>query len=276
MASPCEVLIEAADYVLANRVASLAFQEAKRIEHKFSRYRNDNILYQINHSNGKTIEVDEETALLLNFADHCYQLSEGLFDITSGVLRKAWLFDGSDRIPSDKEVHKILPLVGWEKVSWHPPLLSMPSGMELDFGGIGKEYAVDRVHKLLQLETNTSFLINFGGDLCTNGLRQNQNSWKIGLEDPTHHGAIQKTIEIKSGALATSGDSKRYLLKKGKRYTHILNPKTGWPIENAPRSVTVAADTTIDAGMLASFALLQGENAKQFLDEQGVQYWGLV
>ena len=88
MASPCELLVEAVDAITANRLASITFQEAKRIEQKFSRYRDDNIVYQINHAQGKTIEVDDETALLLNFADQCYQLSDGLFDITSGVLKK--------------------------------------------------------------------------------------------------------------------------------------------------------------------------------------------
>ena len=275
MASPCELLVEAVDAITANRLASIASQEAKRIEQKFSRYRDDNIVYQINHAQGKTIEVDDETALLLNFADQCYQLSDGLFDITSGVLRKVWTFDGSDRTPTNKQIKAVLPLVGWQKVSWQPPFLALPPEMEIDFGGIGKEYAVDQTCQRIQQEVKMGFLVNFGGDLCASGIRKGNKPWLIGLENPIHTDKAQGAIEIKHGALATSGDTKRYLLKNGKRYAHILNPKTGWPVERAPRSITVAASTTVEAGMLASFALLQGRNAKRFLDEQQVQYWAL-
>ena len=275
MASPCELLVEAGDSITANRMAAIAFQQARRIEQKFSRYRDDNIVHQINHSQGKTVEVDEEATLLLNFAEQCHQLSDGLFDITSGVLRKIWNFDGSDNIPDHKQVQAILPLVGWHKISWRPPFLTVPRKMEIDFGGIGKEYAVDQTWQLLQQEVKTAFLVNFGGDLRAGGIRQKKKPWLIGLENPVHSDIAQGAIKITHGALATSGDSKRYLLKNGKRYAHILNPKTGWPVEHAPRSITVAAETAIEAGMLATFALLKGKDAKRFLDGQQAQYWAL-
>ncbi len=275
MASPCELLVETVDAIMANRLASIAFQEAKRIEQKFSRYRDDNIVYKINHSKGKAIKVDDETALLLNFADQCYQLSDGLFDITSGTLRKVWTFDGSDHIPTHEQIETILPLIGWQKVTWKPPYFTLPPGMELDFGGIGKEYAVDQTFYRIHQEVKTAFLVNFGGDLRASGIRKSNKPWLIGLENPIHTNKAQGAIEIKHGALATSGDTKRYLLKNGKRYAHILNPKTGWPVEHAPRSITVAASSTVEAGMLASFALLQGRNAKRFLDKQQIQYWAL-
>ncbi len=276
MASPCELLVEAVDAITANRLASIAFQEARRIEQKFSRYRDDNIVYQINHSRGETVRVDDETALLLNFADQCYQLSNGLFDITSGALRKVWTFDGSDHIPSHQQVKAVLPLVGWQKITWNPPFLTIPSGMEIDFGGIGKEYAVDQTFQRLQQNGQIPFLINLGGDLRVAGQRHKNKAWLIGLEDPSHCHTAKGAIKIKHGALATSGNSKRYLYKNGKRYSHILNPKTGWPTENAPRSITVAADTALEAGMLATFALLQGRNADTFLVEQKAQHWVLV
>ena len=94
--------------------------------------------------NNHIIHVDEETALLLNFADKCYVMSGGMFDVSSGILRRAWHFDGSDRIAEQSEIDKLLPFVGWEKVRWRQPIISLPMGMELDFGGIGKEYAVDK------------------------------------------------------------------------------------------------------------------------------------
>ena len=225
--------------------------------------------------NNHIIHVDEETALLLNFADKCYVMSGGMFDVSSGILRRAWHFDGSDRIAEQSEIDKLLPFVGWEKVRWRQPIISLPMGMELDFGGIGKEYAVDKAWQLLTEHTDVPALINFGGDLRVTGARQNGEAWQVGIEKPDSAGQASGILEISSGALATSGDSKRFLLKEGQRYSHILNPSTGWPITDAPRSVTVAAPTCIEAGMMATFASLQGEYAEQFLAAMDTPYWCL-
>ena len=273
MASPCEILVEDVDLITAARLTQIACNEAKRIERKFSRYRDDNIIYRINQANGNTVTIDHETFLLLHFADQCYQLSDGLFDITSGILRRAWKFDGSDRLPTKSQVSRLLTCVGWQKVRLTDTSITLPAGMEIDLGGIGKEYAVDCVFNLLAEETEASFLINFGGDLRTNHPRRHGKPWSVGLENPDQVDVANGAIQIRQGALATSGDSRRYLLKNGKRYSHVLNPVTGWPVENAPRSVTVAAPTTTNAGMLATFALLQGEHAEDFLQNEGVPHW---
>lgn len=279
MASPCELLIDGNDEHLAHRLATRAWHEAARIEQKFSRYRNDSVIQNINRSEGTPIEVDAETAALLDYADTCWRLSEGRFDITSGVLRRAWRFDGSDRLPAPDAVTALLAHVGWQKVRWERPLLTLPPGMEIDFGGIGKEYAVDRTARLLATETDTSLLVNFGGDLVTTGPRQS-GGWRIGVENPERVGDgpapdARLVLELTHGGIATSGDSRRFLLKDGKRYGHILDPHTGWPVEGAPRSVTVLAATCTDAGMLATLAMLQGAGAERFLDNQGVRYWCL-
>ena len=165
MASPCEVLIETSSQKEAKRLGKITRDEALRIETEFSRYRDDNIVHRINHSEGVPVKVNAETANLLNFADQCFGLSDGLFDITSGVLGRVWQFDGSDNIPLERDVSKLLPLVGWSKVNWQAPHITLPVGMQIDFGGIGKEYAVDRVVNLLRAHTDVPFLVNFGGDL---------------------------------------------------------------------------------------------------------------
>lgn len=269
MACPCELLIAVEKRSLAKSLLTLAAKEAWRIEKKFSRYVDDNMIYRINNSNGKTLKVDDEIVQLLNFAQQCYELSNGLFDITSGVLRYAWTFDGSDRIPESAQIEALLPYVGWDKVIWQPPYFTLPKGMEIDFGGIGKEYAVDRTLLLLQEKCQAGMVLNFGGDIHASGDR----TWSIGIENPTRLDSATKILKIHKGALATSGDARRFLRKEGKRYGHVLNPKTGWPISNAPRSITVAAGTCTEAGILATFALLQGEKAEEFLKNQDVQYW---
>lgn len=272
MASPCELLLDTKDKSLAEVILSAAATEAKRIEKKYSRYQDNNIIYEINNANGKTIEVDEETARLLDYAQQCFELSNSLFDVTSGVLREVWHFDGSDNIPEKKSVEKIMQRVGWNKLSWKKPFLTMLPDMQLDFGGIGKEYAVDRVASNISQQFTKHALVNFGGDITATGPRQNGEAWEIGLQDPEQNNAVVAKVALKKGAVATSGDLNRFLLKDGIRYTHILNPKTGWPVKNAPRQVTVLANTCIDAGMLSTFAILQGDKAEEFLKAQEVEY----
>jgi FAD:protein FMN transferase len=272
MASACEILLPPMSRHAALAIGTVAAREAWRVEKKYSRYRDDSVTAWIHENRGTTIEVDEETASLIDFARQCFDLSEGLFDISSGVLRRAWTFDGSDRIPDAAAIERLLPLVGFDKLQWESPHLLLPAGMELDFGGIGKEYAVDRAYELLAARDWTPFLVNFGGDLRANR-PPSHGPWQVGVERPDTDQEATMVLDLEHGALATSGDSRRYLLKDGIRYGHILHPGTGWPVLGAPRSVTVAASSCTEAGLLATMALLQGDRARAFLDDQGVRYW---
>jgi len=274
MASPCEVHVGDADLATADRVVALAAAEAQRIEVKFSRYRRGNVIDTINTAEGRPVIVDEETARLLDYAAQLHELSDGKFDITSGVLRRAWRFDGSDRVPSADAVAALLPIVGWDKVRWRAPELTLPAGMEIDLGGIGKEYAVDCAAALVR-PVSTRCLLNFGGDLLALGPQLGGVPWRVGIESVSAAGAVARHIDLSVGALATSGDSRRFLLKDGKRYCHVLDPRSGWPVVGAPRSITVAAATCTEAGMLATLALLQGAEAEAFLEAQSAQFWAL-
>jgi FAD:protein FMN transferase len=272
MASPCEVLIEVDDDLLASQITEIVAHEAWRIEDKFSRYRDDNILYQIHNAKGKSIVVDEELSQLLDFSQQCYELSEGLFDITSGVLRRIWKFDASSNLPTRKQAKALLKYIGWNKVSWQPPYITLPEGMEIDLGGIGKEYAVDKAAKMVIERTDKPVLINFGGDLFATKPPLSRESWQVGIESI---GGSEQTglIQIKSGGIATSGDARRFLENNGKRYSHVLNPRKGWPVSQAPKSITVAAPRCIDAGFLSTLAMLKGAQAKSFLEAQDVLFW---
>jgi FAD:protein FMN transferase len=275
MASPCELLVDGGDEALARELLHVARSEAQRIEHKFSRYRDDSVIGRLHAARGTPTEVDEETALLLDFAAHCHTLSDGLFDVTSGVLRAAWRFDGSDHLPEPARVDALRSRVGWPRVNWQRPWLTLPEGMEIDFGGIGKEYAVDRVLALLRARTALPLLVNFGGDLVVSGPRANGSRWQVGIERPDVQGHAAGLLSIEAGGLATSGDARRYLLKDGVRYGHVLDPRSGWPVQGAPRSVTVAAPTCTEAGLLATLALLQGPQAEAWLQAQQMPHWVL-
>ena len=273
MASPCEVLLEVDHEAEALLLGEAAEAEAHRIETKFSRYRDDNIVHVLNNGAGTVVTVDDETADLLDFAHRCHEISGGRFDVTSGVLRRIWKFDGSDRVPSRKQAKALLSLVGWRKITWNRPDIIVPQGMEIDLGGLGKEYAVDKVATLLAERTTAPLLVNFGGDLRALGRRADGSSWQVGVELPGSADTAGLDLELGIGALATSGDARRFLLRNGVRYPHILNPRTGWPVMRAPRSVTVLGDTCTEAGLLATLAMLQGDQAEAFLAEQGVQNW---
>jgi thiamine biosynthesis lipoprotein len=146
--------------------------------------------------------------------------------------------------------------------------------MEIDFGGIGKEYAVDSAAALVRTVSDRC-LLNFGGDLLALGPQSGNAPWRVGIESVRDAGAVAQQIDLTVGALATSGDARRFLLKDGQRYGHVLDPRTGWPVAGAPRSVTVAAASCTEAGMLATLALLQGPQAEAFLEAQGAQFWAL-
>ncbi|MDB6157513.1 MAG: ApbE family lipoprotein [Gammaproteobacteria bacterium] len=271
MAGPCEVLLPTTEHS-ARELGEVAAVEAWRIERKYSRYRKDSVLAWIHAQRGSTVRLDEETASLIDFAQQCFEISDGLFDITSGILRRAWKFDGSDRVPDAAAVQSLLPLIGFNKLRWRSPFLTVPDGMELDLGGLGKEYAVDTAYDLLMARSPVPFLVNFGGDLRASRPLPH-GPWKVGIERP---GAVQNAammLDLEYGALATSGDSHRFLLKDGVRFGHVLDPRTGWPVPDAPRSVTVAASSCTEAGLLSTLAMLKGAQAQRFLQEQAVRYW---
>ena len=272
MASPCDVLMEVEDESLAQDILNAVAKEAWRIEDKFSRYKKDNIIFQINHSNGRAVVIDEESGRLLDFANELFEISEGLFDVTSGVLRQVWRFDGSDKLPTGKQVTNTVKKIGWQKVIRQGNELILPDGMEIDLGGIGKEYAVDRCIQITRQKTKESVLVNFGGDLAISTARRKNAYWSVGrlITGSSEECGV---FQLYKGAIATSGDANRYLLKDGVRYSHILNPLTGWPVQDAPHTVSVAAPTCVEAGMMSTLAMLQGGDAEAFLKLQEVDYW---
>ncbi len=272
MSSPCEILIRCNNSSEADKLASLAFLEAIRIEKKFSRYRDDNIVFAINNSCGESVQIDAETFQLLTYSAQCHELSEGLFDITSGILRRAWKFDGREARPDDRLIGTLLKKVGWDKVKLTESTIKLRAGMEIDFGGVGKEYAVDKVAQMLFADGGFSLMVNFGGDIRAINAGNDKKPWVVGIENPSSDDTPIGEIDLAQGAVATSGDSRRFCTVNGRRLGHILNPRTGWPVENSPRSVTVLADYCTEAGFLSTLAMLQGQDAEEFLTAQGIKF----
>lgn len=271
MASPWEVHVWGAPPDLVREVGAEVEREVRRLEHKYSRYRHDGIVAEINRADGRAVPVDDETARLLGYASALWQASDGRFDITTGALRRAWRFDGSDRVPEPAHVQALLPLVGWDKAEWDGTRLRLPAGMEIDFGGIGKEYAVDRALTLAARRTALPLLVNGGGDIAANAPPAPDQPWRVGIH--TGFGLPTPGLQLFRGAVATSGDANRFLLKNGVRYSHVLDPRTGCPVPQAPRSVTVLAGTCSEAGAHSTIALLMGADAERYLREQECLHW---
>lgn len=283
MGSPCEILLRGDASASNNRVADKLQAEIARLENRYSRFLPDTITSQLNKlaGTGQALEVDEETASLLDYANTCYEQSEGLFDITSGALRQLWNYHelGEKQIlPDSTQIARALEKVGWHKVQWQQGEFYLPiPGMEIDFGGIVKEYAADCVASLAENEGIVSGMVELGGDIRifgTDSLTQKEPvhaPWQIGIRDPRHAHKPCALISLQRGALATSGDYERYTLIKGKKYSHILNPLTGWPIESYS-SVSVIADQCVLAGTAASIGVLSGVEGEQWLKQLGLPY----
>jgi len=274
MASTCEVRLAAACEQEARRLAQPAIDEVRRIEVKYSRYRPDSIVSRINAASGRGyVECDEETAALFGYADTLYAASDGLFDITSGVLRRAWNFRDA-HVADARELQPLLALIGWADVHWQAGAraIALPrAGMEIDFGGFGKEYAADRAAAVLIDGGVRHGYVNLGGDMRVVGPQPDGSPWVIGIQDPRRTGQTTAAIPVESGALATSGDYERFFDLNGKRYCHILDPRTGMPVQTW-RSISVLAPLAVVAGGHSTIAMLKGDAALDFLGQSNLAY----
>jgi FAD:protein FMN transferase len=267
MGGPCDIDVVGVDR--PELLVQLAVSEVRRIETKFSRYIDSSIVGQINAKAGFAwTDCDDETRGLLEYANTLYVLSGGLFDITSGVLRRVWNF-GKSKTPSLDELEKVLPLIGWTELERQDNFVRLKKlGMQIDFGGFGKEYAVDRVASIFLKNGVTSALINFGGDVRALGNKPDGRPWQIGIQDPRQLEQCFATLSLSQGALATSGDYEKFFELDGKRYCHILNPKTGMPVSYW-RSVTVLAPLASAAGATSTIAMLLQEQGLDYLKNSG-------
>lgn len=273
MGSPCEIQLFAQNQAQAKRIANIAIADVNRLEARYSRYREDSFLSAINRvaATGGSITVDEETAGLLNYAVACYEQSDGLFDITSGILRRAWNFK-SGILPTETTIQELLDKVGWHKLRWNPPVLEFPiPGMEVDFGGVVKEYAVDRVAALCWQAGIRHGVINLGGDIKIIGPRTDGSPWRIGIRHPRNKDSLLETLLLQKGALASSGDYERCIVLDGVRYGHVLNPKTGWPVRHLA-AVSVVGDFCVVAGSASTIAMLKEDAGPAWLEDLGLPH----
>lgn len=252
----------------ATALAREAVAEARRIEVKFSRYRRTSVVSQINdEAGGAPVVIDDETEALVRASLDLALLTEGRFDPTVGVLRRVWDFRRVE-VPTDEAIEALLPWVDARAVVLRNGTVRLArEGMELDLGGVGKEYAADRVAELLRAQGVESALVNLLGDVRTVGRRGDGQPWVIGVQDPRDRSRCRLAIRAKEDCgVATSGDYERGFEIDGVRYHHILDATTGHPARGII-SATVVAPTAFEAGRLATAAFLLGpERGLQLLE----------
>lgn len=273
MGTLCELQCYVCNLERGQTVADLVAADVARLERLYSRYRQDSLLSKINRvaASGGEIAVDEETAGLLDYADTCHAQSDGLFDITSGLLRKAWRFD-SGQLPAQELIDQLLQNVGWHKLEWRNPLLRFPQpGLEIDFGGVVKEYAADRAAVICQNAGVWHGFVNLGGDIRIIGPHPDGQPWSVGIQHPRQPGAVMNTLNLSNGGMASSGDYERCIRIGDRRFSHIVNPKTGWPVQHLA-SVSVVGDFCLIAGSASTIAMLKEQDGPEWLQQLGLAH----
>lgn len=276
MAAPCSIQLDSHDPARARRAANAAIAEVRRIEQRYSRYQSASVLSRINRDAARAaLAVDAETAALLDFAANLWRLSDGSFDISSGVLRQVWDFKAA-RLPTPEALQTVLARVGWQHITWSGTHIGFGKpGMEIDFGGIGKEYAADRAAHMLRQHGILHALVNLGGDLHALGPRGRPDlagqPWLINIRHPRQPSGWIAQLPLLRGGLASSGDYERYFEIAGRRYCHILEPRSGQPVTHW-QSISVLSANTSSAGALSTIAMLKQASALPWLDAQGVGY----
>lgn len=253
-------------YPTDSRVAGEQFKAATirwvaEFEARYSRFLPDSLVSLINQSAGKNwVELDEEAERLLALCHELFFLTRGAFDPTAMPLIKLWNWKATPAvIPTEAELLAARSLVGWNKVQRRKGAILLPAvGMSIDLGGIGKEYAVDRVMQIAAQHGLANVLVDFGQDLCMRGTPPSKPAWHIGLEDPARPGKCWAGLAVQDRAVATSGDYLRNFQINGRRYGHIIDPRTGQPVDNGCRAVSVIAPSCTIAGILSTSAFILG------------------
>jgi thiamine biosynthesis lipoprotein len=268
----CEVQYVCADNRAAQAFEAEAIGWVSAFERKYSRFLPDSLISRINAAAGRDwVPVDAEMQQFLELCSSLHYMSRGVLDVTALPLMRLWDYKAAHpRVPTDCEIAEALRLVGWNKVQRDAGRVRLPqAGMALDFGGWGKEYAVDLVAQIARKHGLECALVDFGHDLCTIGAAPGKPAWHVGLEDPRQPEVkCWTSIAVRDCGVASSGDYLRGFTIDGQRYGHIVDPRTGRPVVNGCRQVTVVAPSCLQAGVLSTTVFILGPEAGlQFVSE---------
>ncbi|CCG52853.1 Membrane-associated protein involved in thiamine biosynthesis [Flavobacterium indicum GPTSA100-9 = DSM 17447] len=241
----------------------LAITEIQRIEKLLTTFSNESVTYQINENAGiQPVQVPKEVYDLIFRCQMLSKMTQGAFDISYGSIDKRfWNFDlNMKELPNKEEAKKAVELINYQNIKLNPNDSSVflkLKGMRIGFGGIGKGYAAERAKIILKENGVTSGIVNAAGDLTTWGYQENGEAWTIGIADPNKKEALFSTFKITNTSVATSGNYEKFVLIGGKKYSHTIDPKTGYPITGI-KSVTIIAENAEIADALATPVTVMG------------------
>lgn len=247
----------------AQTALKLSEDKIKKLEAMWSVRIEESDIYKVNHNGGKGTKISVKTAEALQFALDMAAQTEGALEPTIFPIITAWGFMSHDyRVSSEKDVDSLLKYVGYKKVTLEKNIVTLPAGMQLDFGAVGKGYAGDIISELLKVHGITSALLDIGGNVQMIGRKPDGSRWRVGIQNPFGEGRMG-VLEGEDGAVVTSGNYERYFIgEDGKRYGHIIDPHTGYPAENGLASVSIIAKEGKRCDALSAFWLRAPLTAK--------------
>ena len=255
--------------------AQAALQEAEeciqQVEGLWSVTDEDSEIYQANHSGGQPVTVSEETAEIISFALEMAQRTGGALDPTIYPVLTAWGFTtDSKQVPSQQQIAQLLEQVGYDRIQLNGTELTVPDGMELDLGAVGKGYTADLVTEILRRHGVTSALISLGGNIQAIGSRPDGSDWRLGIRAPWESGNLG-VLTVSDAAVVTSGGYENYFDdEQGNIYWHILDPSTGYPADSGLQSVTIVGREGKMCDALSTALFVMGaQSAEQYWRENG-------
>ena len=279
MGTDCRIEFRSASRAAARAFCADSLAWLEEFERKYSRFLPDSMISAINRAAGREgVAIDAELEGIFSLCDWYHWVTAGVFDPTALPLRRLWDYKAANPVvPSDGQIAQALSLVGWRRVERASGSVRLPlAGMAIDIGGIGKEYAVDRVAAMAADMGIRDVLVDFGRDIRVLGQPPEGGPWRIGLEHPLLTDKCWGGVALRDMAVATSGDYRRLFVRDGKRYGHIIDPRTGRPADNGCRSVSVVAPTCTEAGILATAAFVLGPQDGLDLIEKSHHAAGVV
>ena len=264
MSTDCRVQFQCGDPALAGQFGNTVLDWVAAFEAKYSRFLPDSLISRINDAAGERwVEIDGETEALFDLCQELLFFTRGVFDPTALPLMKLWNWKAAKpAIPTAAQIRGALELVGWRKVQRRAGGIFLPRrGMMIDLGGIGKEYAVDRVMTMGLEQGLRNILVDFGQDVRVHGESPKKAPWCIGLENPQEVGKCWTSLLVNNHAVATSGDYLRHFVHEGRRYGHIVDPRDGYPANNGVLAASVISPHCTFAGIVSTAAVILGPKA---------------
>ena len=243
----CEITIYDMEGMSEDKAAGIidqAFAEIREYENMLSRTVEGSDVYRINHAEGKSTEVSEETLDVIRTGLLMAELSGGKFDITVGALTDLWKFTSDNpSVPEDQEISKALETVGYENITMKGNEVGLSdSETRIDLGGVAKGYIADKTGEYMEAQGVTRAIINLGGNITAIGEKEEDTPWNIGIERPySDRSEIVGSIKVSDKTVVTSGIYERQFVEDGVRYHHVLDPQTGYPAETDLEAVTITA-----------------------------------